>query len=62
METTRIFQPGTADQEQLLALLELLLNEQPPATATTQTACADSHESSPVKSSHRLAFHDPLSE
>ena len=49
MEITRIFQPGTADQQELLAVLELLLNEPPPATAPTQTACADSHESSPAK-------------
>ena len=49
MEITRIFQPGTADQQELLVVLELLLNEPPPATAPTQTACANSHESSPAK-------------
>jgi hypothetical protein len=30
VEFTRVFNAGTADQEELLTVLELLLNEQPP--------------------------------
>ena len=36
MEFTRVFNAGTADQEELLTVLELLLNEQPPAVAPAQ--------------------------
>ena len=36
MEFTRVFNTETADQEELLTVLELLLNEQPPAVAPAQ--------------------------
>ena len=47
MEFTRVFNAGTADQEELLTVLELLLNEQPPAAA--QTSATGSSESAPSK-------------
>jgi hypothetical protein len=43
----RVFNAGTADQEGLLTVLELLLNEQPPAPA--QTSATGSSESAPSK-------------
>jgi hypothetical protein len=46
MEFTRVFKSGTVDQQELLAILELLLNELPPAPSPTQTATFDRSESS----------------
>jgi hypothetical protein len=49
VEFTRVFKPGTADQQELLTVLELLLNEPLPAPAPSETSATDSRESVPSK-------------
>ena len=41
MEFTRVFKPGTADHQELLIVLELLLNEQPPAPVPAPSSRTD---------------------
>jgi hypothetical protein len=45
MDFIRVFNPGAADQEELLAVLELLLIEPLPVSAVAEPARTDSPES-----------------
>jgi hypothetical protein len=49
VEFSRVFKPGGADCQELLALLELLLNEQPPAPGPAPTSRIDRRISKSAK-------------